>query len=237
MGRRYRNPGRTISDFVSFVDFAPTFLELAGLTREAAGMAPFTGRSLTELFRSPKSGRIVPERDHVLIGRERQDIGRPGDAGYPVRGIVTERFLYLHNFETNRWPSGNPETGYLDTDAGATKTVLLEAHRTNASNRFWQMNFGQRPTEEFYDLVNDADCVSNLADSAAHERERASLKRRLFSGLKAQEDPRVLGQGSVFDGYPHAAPGHVGFYDRFMRGEKLKAGWVNESDFEKKPVE
>ena len=28
-------------------------------------------------------------RDHVLIGKERNDIGRPGDAGYPTRGIVT----------------------------------------------------------------------------------------------------------------------------------------------------
>ena len=29
---------------------------------------------------------------------------------------------------------------------------------------------------------------------------------------------------------------NVGFYERFMRGEKVKAGWVNESDFEKAVV-
>jgi hypothetical protein len=28
-----------------------------------------------------------------------------------------------------------------------------------------------------------------------------------------------------------------GFYERYMRGEKLRAGWVSPSDFEKKPVE
>ncbi|MGN6547875.1 MAG: hypothetical protein ACTHK7_22760, partial [Aureliella sp.] len=63
-----------------------------------------------------RSGQIEPERDHVLIGKERTDVGRPHDWGYPIRGIVTAEYLYLHNYEPSRWPAGNPETGYLDTD-------------------------------------------------------------------------------------------------------------------------
>ena len=27
------------------------------------------------------------------------------------------------------------------------------------------------------------------------------------------------------------------FYERYMRGEKLRAGWVNPTDFEKKPLD
>ena len=54
-------------------------------------MAPPTGRSLMEIFRSEKSGIVNPARDHVIIGRERNDIGRPNDEGYPVRGIITFR--------------------------------------------------------------------------------------------------------------------------------------------------
>ena len=231
--REIAKPGRRVDDFVSFVDFAPTFIEVAGLKWAQTGMADSPGRSLTEIFRSEKSGRVIPARDHVLIGRERQDVGRPNDAGYPVRGIVTEKFVYLHNFAPDRWPVGNPETGYLDCDAGATKTFILDAHRKKPADRFWQLCFGKRGTEELYDVVKDADCVNNLADSATSERERESLKARLFAELKTQGDPRMFGQGAVFDEYRHAAPGHVGFYERFMRGEKLKTGWVNESDFEK----
>ncbi|HEY2951182.1 MAG TPA: sulfatase, partial [Verrucomicrobiae bacterium] len=230
-------PGRVVDDFVSFIDLAPTFLELAGLTEQLTGMAAVQGRSLTEIFRSEQSGAIIPARDHVLIGRERQDVGRPGDAGYPVRGIVTEKFIYLHNFAPDRWPGGNPETGYLDCDGGATKTFILEAHRHNPADRSWQLCFGKRDAEELYDAVNDPDCVNNLADSAASERERESLRKRLFAELKAQGDPRMSGQGAVFDQYRHAAPGHVGFYERFMRGEKLRAAWVSQSDVEKKPAE
>jgi N-sulfoglucosamine sulfohydrolase len=64
----------------------------------------------------------------VLLGQERHDGGRPHDGGYPIRSLVTDGWLYLHNFEPARWPAGNPETGYLNTDGGATKTVILDAY-------------------------------------------------------------------------------------------------------------
>ncbi len=232
--RGITKPGRIVDDFISFIDLAPTFIEVAGLKWSETGMADSPGRSLTDIFNSTKSGRVNPARDHVLIGRERQDIGRPGDAGYPVRGIVTEKSLYLQNFAPDRWPVGNPETGYLDCDASPTKTFILEAHRKNSADRFWQMNFGLRGSEELYDLTRDRDCVDNLAGSAASERMSAELKARLYSELKEQGDPRMFGQDDVFDRYEHANKGNVNFHKRFLRGEKLKAGWVNESDFEPK---
>ncbi len=226
-------PGRVIDDFISFIDLAPTFIEVAGLRWEETGMAPASGRSLTGIFRATKSGRVESARDHVLIGRERQDIGRPGDAGYPVRGIITDQFVYLHNFAPDRWPTGNPETGYLDCDAGATKTFILEARRKDPANRFWQFCFGKRNQEELYDRRRDPDSVENLADSAASEQERAGLRARLFAELTRQGDPRMAGQGDVFDRYEHANKGHVNFHERHQRGEKLKTGWVDDSDYEK----
>lgn len=232
--RGINKPGRAVDDFVSFIDLAPTFLELAGIKWSDAGMAPLTGRSLTEIFFSPLVGRVVATRDHVLIGRERQDIGRPGDAGYPIRGIVTEEFLYLHNFEHARWPTGNPETGYLDCDAGATKTAILEAHRKNSADKYWELCFGKRPREELYDMGKDPDCVEDLAATAGTESRRKELRDRLFAELKRQGDPRMSGQGAIFDEYLHANPGHVRFYERYMRGEKLKAGWVDSTDFEQR---
>ena len=55
--------------------------------------------------------------------------------------------------------------------------------------------------------------------------------------LKAQADPRMLGQGEVFDRYPYADPGGLHFYERFLRGEKPESGWVSPSDFEKAPLD
>lgn len=223
-------PGRVINDFVSFVDLAPTFVQIAGLQWSQTGLAATPGRSLTDIFRAD---RADPARDHVLIGRERQDVGRPHDAGYPVRGIVTEQFLYVRNYEPSRWPGGNPETGYLDCDAGATKSLILTAHRADEQDRHWALCFGRRPAEELYDLQADPDCLRNLAAEAGFAQTRASLTNRLLSELRRQGDPRALGQGDIFDRYPHANAGHVGFYERFLKGESLKTGWVDPADFEK----
>ncbi len=225
-------PGRVVEDFISFIDLAPTFIELAGLTWAETGMAESPGRSLTELFRSDRSGLVNPARDHVLVGKERTDIGRPHDWGYPIRGMVTRDWLYLHNFESSRWPAGNPETGYLDCDGGATKTHILAAGRQNPADPHWGLCFGLRPGEELFDLRTDPDCLRNLAQASSSASTRSLLKSALFEELKQQGDPRLLGQGEIFDQYPHASPGHAGFYERTMRGEKLKAGWVSETDFE-----
>jgi arylsulfatase A-like enzyme len=232
--RGIAKPGRIVDDFVSFIDFAPTFIEVAGLTWEQSGMAESPGRSLTDIFRSEKSGFVNPARNHVLIGKERTDIGRPNDAGYPIRGIIKDGWLYLKNFEPARWPAGNPETGYLDCDAGATKTFILNARRANPADPFWALCFGMRPPEELYDLANDPDCVRNLAALATEKR--TTMSAALTGKLQAQGDPRIIGDGGIFDRYEHANKGHVGFYERFMRGEKPKTGWVKESDYEPAPI-
>jgi arylsulfatase A-like enzyme len=230
-----RSPGRTATDFVSFIDFAPTFIELAGLNWEQTGMAPPAGRSLTDIFGSDKAGRVNPARDHVLLGHERHDVGRPHDWGYPIRSIVTDGWIYLHNFEPTRWPVGNPETGYLNTDGGATKTVILDAHRKDPADRFWALCFGRRVAEELYDLKTDPDCLKNLAAQPDQQQRKEQLQRQLFAQLMAEGDPRMLGQGGVFEAEPYAHPGQRNFYERYRKGEKIKAGWVNESDFDKTP--
>lgn len=231
------HPKRTVNDFVSFIDIAPTILEVTGVDLNESGMQPIAGQSLTDIFYSEKSGMINPERDHVLIGKERHDIGRPNDNGYPVRGIVTESYLYLHNFEPSRWPAGNPETGYLNTDGSPTKTWILDHQDESEHQEYWQLSFGKRPNEELYNLNDDPYNVNNLIsppENAAYREVADQLKTRLFEMLKAQEDPRISGKGEVFDNYLYSQDGHRNFYEKFMRGEldPSDAGWVNPSDFE-----
>lgn len=174
-------------------------------------------------------------RDHVLIGRERNDVGRPHDEGYPARGIVKDGWAYVRNFEPGRWPCGNPETGYLDCDGGATKTDILAAHRKDPLDPHWALCFGMRPGEELYDLGHDPDCLHNLAADAEHTADVAAFRAQLDAELHQQHDPRIEGNGAIFDQYLHAQKGHVGFYERFMKGEKLETGWVTDSDFEASP--
>lgn len=230
------SPGRVVDDFVSFADFAPTFIELAGLEWEETGMHPTVGKSLVDILFSDREGQVNEERDHVILGKERHDVGRPYDWGYPVRGIVKGDFLYLRNFEADRWPVGNPETGYLNTDGSPTKTFILDHRTTAGMYHYWQWNFGKRPFEELYNISEDPNCLHNLADDPAYSDQKNVLAEELFRRLEEQNDPRVMGKGYVFETYPYMDLGTQNFYQRFMNGEEMNTGWVNDSDFETEPL-
>jgi len=227
---------RVITDYVSFADLAPTFIEAAGVNEITPIMQSITGQSLLEIFRSPKSGRVIPSRDHVLIGKERHDIGRPNNWGYPIRGMIKEDLLYLYNFKPSRWPSGHPLTGYLNCDGSPTKTTIL-SQRRNGIYHFWNLNFGKRQKEEFFDLTQDVDCINNLAKSERHFELKEELKEELFAELREQGDPRMFGKGDVFDNYPYSGKLTDNFYQRYTSGEKIRAGWVSPDDFEKEKLD
>ncbi len=231
-----RSSGHVVRDYVSFVDLAPTFLAVAGVPWSQSGMAPAAGTSLTDLFNSDETHGTRPERDHLLLGQERHDVGRPHDQGYPIRSIIKDGWLYSRNFAPARWPACNPETGYLNTDGSPTKTEILTANRAKPNDPHWLLCFGKRPAEELFDLKNDPDCVNNLAAAPAQQAHRAALETQMLAELKQQGDPRMSGNGEIFDRYPYAGK-ERGLYDRYLKGEKLAAGWVNPTDAEPAPLD
>ena len=229
-GKGIKEPGRVVKDYVNFIDFAPTFLELANVKADQAGMQPITGKSLSDILFNKKEK--YADRDFVLVGKERHDVGRPDDQGYPIRGIIRDDMLYLQNFKTERWPKGNPETGYLNTDGSPTKSYILNARRVKGVVKWWQMNLGKRPAEELYNVEEDPFCMNNLAN----DEDFAELKTKLANEMKVkltdQKDPRIMGKGDVFDNYKYSGK-VANFYNRFMEGEKIQTFWVEDSDYEK----
>lgn len=224
-------PGRTVQDYVSFIDIAPTLLDVAGLSAASVGMEPPQGRSLKAILQNKNGGQIEPGREALIVGQERHDLGRPNDVGYPARGLFLDGFLYVRNFEPMRWPMCDPVTGYLNTDGGPTKTEILAQNRKGINHALWVLNFDRKPADELYDLNRDPDCILNLAADPAFVARRDAMRDRLFAELRKQRDPRMDGKGEIFDQYPHASANRD-FYNRWMKGERLKANWVDKSDFE-----
>ena len=68
-------------------------------------------------------------------------------------------------------------------------------------------------------------------------RLEAELEKQMVRELKEQGDPRMDGEGHIFDEFKYANRKGVGFYRRFILGEKMNAGWVNKSDFEEGPLD
>ncbi len=196
-------PGRTVSDFITFPDLAPTLLELAGV----APHAQMTGQSFVKQLLSAESGRIDPVRNHTLLGKERHDVGRTDgeqlSVGYPARAIRNDQFLYVRNFKPDRWPGGDPEYGLLNCDDSPTKRYLTGLSMADEDYRFYQMAFGKRPAEELYDIEKDPDCVENLAEQSGYAFIKKELWVQLQKELTAQGDPRMLDGGDIFDFYPN----------------------------------
>ena len=233
-GKGIRNPGRKVSDFISFIDIPPTILEIAAIPESGAGMQKITGRSITDIFSSGRSGYLKKERNHVLIGRERNDVGRNNDNGYPVRGIIRDGFLYLSNYAPERWPGGNPETGYPDCDGSPTKSLILSMRRSGISSGYWMMSFGKRGDEELYELSKDPACINNLAVDPSYNPTKRRLHEQLYLELLEQDDPRAFGRGDVFDKYPYADESVRDFHARFLKRElpRKSAAWIDSTDFE-----
>ena len=202
-------PGRVVEDFVNVRDFAPTFMELAGLKPHEQ----MTGKSLVGILRSPKSG-FVENRDVMLAGKERHDLGRANDMGYPVRAIRTKDFLYIHNFQPERWPAGDPETDFGNCDPSPTKELLKAL-----GGYYYDLSFGKRPADELYRLSDDAACVRNLANDLAFTSTLDELRYKMMTMLKEDGDPRALGNGAIFDTYKYLSSRKKG-YETWMTKEE-----------------
>ncbi len=196
-------PGRTITDFVSFPDVAPTILEAVDLQIHSQ----MTGKSFFDILKSKESGRIDKKRGYVLLGKERHDVGRANqdgiDLAYPVRAIRNDTFLYVHNLKPERWPVGNPEYGFRNCDNSPTKTYLTCLKPEDHDYPYFELCFGMRPEEELYNIVNDPDCITNLAEEDKYKQIKNQLRKLMESELLKQGDPRMLGTGDVFDKYPY----------------------------------
>lgn len=219
--------GGVNNDFISFTDIAPTILDAVCIDGVKSGMKPMEGRSLLAQLCSENSGT----RDFVLIGKERHDVGRPDDAGYPIRGIVTKEWMYIYNFEPGRGPAGTAETGYLNYDGNPTKHLLLEKQHDSQWIPYFELSFGMRPKEELYDLKSDTDCVHNLAADKSRAKICRELRNKMFAALKSDGDPRMFGNGALFDAYPHSFEQNRDYYNRLIRTDTLQLpNWIDVQD-------
>lgn len=228
-GEGLRNPGRREEAMISVIDFAPTILDVAGVNGEASGMLPITGHSFMDIIEDKRDESL--NRDYMLMGKERHDVGRPDDQGYPIRALLRDGFLYIRNYEPDRWPAGNPETGYMNIDGSPTKTEIIKSRINPTTAKYWQWSMGKRGAVELYDISKDPLCIVNLADNPNYRELMAAMEKEMTERLKAQDDPRMRGEGRVFDEYLNMCKSRM-YWNRVRAGESVPHSWINDSDFD-----
>ena len=138
-------------------------------------------------------------------------LARTGNKPYPQRAIRTDEYLYIINFEPDRWPMGtgpgfgaepaempvyellreNTFAAFADLDASPTKAWVV-THRDEKPECF-DYAVGRRPTYELYNIRSDPHCMHNLAEQASMLEVRGQLHSRLMDELTSTGDPRVSG--------------------------------------------
>jgi len=213
--------GRIIDDFVRLPDLAPTFMEIGGIKPPDN----LYGKSLLPLLMSDKSGIVDPERDWVITGRERHvSVAREGNLPYPMRSLHTPDFVYIRNFEPDRWPMGSPgavtqdhmpemselekntRIAFADMDASPTKAWLVKHRLEPKWQWYYEIAFGKRPAEELYDVRKDPDLLHNLATNSQFALEKKKLSERLMKELQRAGDPRVVENPPRFEQSPFTNP-------------------------------
>ena len=180
--------GTQVQEFMNFIDLAPTFLEAVGQQAPTA----FSGNSLLPLLTGQPSN---VDRSKVYLERERHANVRQGDLSYPVRAVRTSDYLYIRNFEPNRWPAGDPTVHqsvgqFGDVDNSITKLLILDSKGENAAVDYFDLAFGKRPAEELYDVKGDPYNIRNLAGQSEYAPVADSLRQVLTQWMKTTQDRR-----------------------------------------------
>lgn len=197
------DPNRKYDGFVTLSDLAPTFLEAAGLKVPNV----MTGKSLMPIFLNIKD-RNKAHREAAYTAMERHDGCRAGGKGYPSRALRTKDFLYIRNYEPERWAAGDPdpkncarEIPFGEVAPGPTKTFLMD--NESAHPKLYHLAFGKRPYEELYYLCEDPFQMNNLAADEKYSGIKNDLSDQLQQYTKETGDPRALGQIAPWDYYPY----------------------------------
>jgi arylsulfatase A-like enzyme len=173
-------PGTKVESPVSFVDFAPTVLALAG----AKAPAYFQGKA----FLGPGGRGDAYAFSHRDRMDERYDLVRTARDG---------QFRYIRNYRPDL-PWGQ-HVQYMFQQRGYRAWERLhKAGKLDAvQERFWQ----EKPEEELYDLSADPDEVNNLATSPEHAETIRRMRTALREHMLRIRDNGFIPEGSPMEGY------------------------------------
>jgi len=183
-------PGAKSDRLVSFVDFAPTLLSLAGL-RPPEWMQ---GHAFLGKFLAPP-----PPFIHGFRGRmdERYDL---------VRSVTDGRYVYVRNYMPHLIYGQHVAYMFQTPTTRVWKKLFDEGKLNDAQAAFWKA----KPPEELYDLKTDPDEVKNLAGSPEHKDIQARLRQAQQDHALAIRDIGFMPEGERFARSQGSSPYDIG---------------------------
>jgi arylsulfatase A-like enzyme len=169
--------GGTSDRLVSFVDFAPTMLSLAGLEpKDWMQGSAFAGEFKAEArkFNYGFRGRMD----------ERIDL---------VRSVTDGRYVYLRHYLPHRIYGQYIDYMFQTSTTRVWRDLFDDGKLNEAQSQFWR----EKPAEELYDLETDRDEVRNLVDLPDHAAALATLRSAHESWEKEIRDVGFLPEAEI----------------------------------------
>ena len=192
---------------VSFVDFAPTLLSLAGV--QPPGW--MQGYAFLGKF-------IAPEQPFLFGFRGRMD-GRYDC----VRSVTDGRFVYIRNFRPDKIYGQHLSYMWQTPTTRVWEQMFKDGKLNEVQSAFWKT----KPAEELYDLPSDRDEDHNLA---AAPEQRATLEK--LRGALREHELRIRDVGLLPEGEMHrrsagGAPYDMGHDDaKFPFARIFEGAWL-----------
>lgn len=164
--------GSRVEGFVSFVDFGPTVLKLAGV--EAPKFVdgnPFLGKGV--------SMAEVNRRDETFGYADRFD-----EKYEMCRSLRKGRYKYIRNYQPY-YPDGLQNNYRYRMLAYKQWRDLYKQGKLNAAQRQF---FEPKAPEALYDIESDPYEINNLADDPKHANTLADMRQRLIDRVKSLPD-------------------------------------------------
>ncbi|MEX2114912.1 MAG: sulfatase-like hydrolase/transferase [Pirellulales bacterium] len=196
-------PGGKSDRLVSFVDFAPAVLSLAGIVPPEW----LEGHAFLGKYAAPPQTFA-----HGFRGRmdERIDL---------VRSVTDGRFVYIRNYLPHRI-YGQHLDYMFQTPTTQVWHKLHESGQLNAAqDAFWN----SKPPEELYDLTSDPDEVNNLAGATEHAATLARLRRGQQDHALVIRDVGFLPEGEMHARAQGSTPYDMGHDDTVYPVERVLA--------------
>ena len=180
-----RWPGRvaagSVSDaMISFVDFLPTVMDIAGGEADSE----LDGASFLEVLEG-KRGAF----------RERVYATHTGDGkmnATPQRCVRGGRFKYIRNLNPGRrFTSHFTEVTGLEESHGEIWKTWLEKAETDPETAALVEKAAQRPPEELYDLEADPFEMRNLAEQPERRGRLEAMRADLLRWMREMDDPAL----------------------------------------------
>jgi arylsulfatase A-like enzyme len=197
-------PGTVRDDLVSFIDFAPTMLAIAGVQSpksEVQSRVPGGVESAFEVY-PPLQGAVflgpqAQQRKFVFAARDRMD-----ETYDRIRAVRSKQFKYIRNFEPQLPYAQRISYGEEMPTLQVWRRLNVEGKLNDAQKLFFAAT---KPKEELYDCDADPHEIHNLADSPKHQAVLKEMRVALDKWMEETHDlgsvpePELVKRGLVRD--------------------------------------